>query len=130
MIDRHLAQFPEPTRAALEKLRDVIRAAAPSATESISYQLAAFEQEGMLVALGATANHCSFYVMSGTVLQGFLGELAEYKTSKGTVRFTPDRPLPSSLVNKKIVKARIAENNARSEKRVKRSAARKPAAEK
>ena len=129
MIDRYLAQFPEPTRAALEKLRDVIRAAAPAATETISYQLAAFRQEGMLVAFGATANHCGFYVMSGTVLEGFRDELAEYKTSKGTIRFTPDRPLPSALV-KRIVKARIAENNARLAQRVKRRAARKPAAKK
>ena len=124
MIDQYLAQLPEPTRAALEKLRQAIRAAAPTATETISYQLAAFKHEGMLVAFGAAANHCGFYVMSGTVLQGFRDELAEYKTSKGTIRFTPDRPLPSALV-KRIVRARIAENHARLVQRAKRGAARK-----
>ena len=129
VIDQYLAQFPESTRAALEKLRDVIRTAAPVATETISYQLPAFKHEGMLVAFGATANHCGFYVMSGTVLEGFRDELAEYKTSKGTIRFKPDRPLPSALV-KRIVKARVAENNARLVQRVKRRAARKPAAKK
>ena len=124
VIDQYLAQLPEPTRAALEKLRETIRAAAPTATETISYQLAAFRHEGMLVAFGAAANHCGFYVMSGTVLQGFRDELALYKTSKGTIRFTPDRPLPSALV-KRIVKTRIAENHARLVQRAKRAAARK-----
>ncbi|MHB8815539.1 MAG: iron chaperone, partial [Steroidobacteraceae bacterium] len=122
VIDRYLARLPEPTRAALEKLREAIRAAAPTATETISYQLAAFKQEGMLVAFGAAASHCGFYVMSGTVLEGFRDELAEYKTSKGTIRFTPARPLPSALV-KRIVAARIAENEARVSQRAKRGAA-------
>ena len=124
MIDQYLARLPEPTRAALEKLRKAIRAAAPTATETISYQLAAFRHEGMLVAFGAAKNHCSFYVMSGTVLQGFQDDLAEYKTSKGTIRFTPGRPLPSALV-KRIVGARIAENHARLVQRAKRGATRK-----
>jgi uncharacterized protein YdhG (YjbR/CyaY superfamily) len=124
VIDQYLARLPEPTRTALEKLREAIRAAAPTATETISYKLAAFRHEGMLVAFGAVANRCGFYVMSGTVLQGFRDELAEYKTSKGTIRFTPDRPLPSALV-KRIVGARIAENEARSVQRAKRDAARK-----
>ena len=125
VIDQYLARLPEPTRAALEKLREVIRAAAPTATETISYQLAAFRHEGMLlVAFGAAANHCGFYVMSGTVLEGFRDELAEYQTSKGTIRFTPDRPLPGTLV-KRIVRARIAENEARLAQRAKRGAARK-----
>jgi uncharacterized protein YdhG (YjbR/CyaY superfamily) len=124
VIDQYLAHFPEPTRAALQKLRETIRAAAPTATETISYQLAAFRHEGMLVAFGAAKNHCSFYVMSGTVLQGFRDELAAYKTSKGTIRFTADRPLPSALV-KRIVRARIAENQARLVQRAKRGAARK-----
>jgi hypothetical protein len=83
VIDQYLAQLPEPTRAALEKLRETIRTAAPTATETISYRLAAFRHEGMLVAFGAAANHCGFYVMSGTVLRGFRDELADYKTSKG-----------------------------------------------
>jgi len=85
VIDQYLSQLPEPTRAALQKLREAIRVAAPTATETISYQLPAFRHEGMLVAFGAAANHCGFYVMSGTVLQGFRDELAEYKTSKGRV---------------------------------------------
>jgi uncharacterized protein YdhG (YjbR/CyaY superfamily) len=124
VIDQYLARLPEPTRAALEKLREAIRAAAPTATETISYQLAAFRHEGMLVAFGAAARHCGFYVMSGTVLEGFRDELAEYQTSKGTIRFTPGRPLPGALV-KRIVRARIAENEARLAQRAKRGPAHK-----
>ena len=77
----------------------------------------------MLVAFGAAANHCGFYVMSGTVLPGFRDELADYKTSKGTIRFTPDRLLSSTLV-KRIVRARLAVNRARSVERAKRGATR------
>jgi uncharacterized protein YdhG (YjbR/CyaY superfamily) len=124
VIDQYLARLPEPTRAALEKLREAIRAAAPTATETISYQLAAFRHEGMLVAFGAAASHCGFYVMSGTVLEGFRDELSDYQTSKGTIRFTPDRPLPRALV-KRIVQARIAENEARLAQRAKRGVAHK-----
>ena len=122
VIDQYLARLPEPTRSALEKLRETIRSAAPTATETISYQLAAFRHEGMLVAFGAAASHCGFYVMSGTVLEGFRDELSDYPTSKGTIRFTPARPLPRALV-KRIVRARIAENEARLAQRAKRGVA-------
>jgi uncharacterized protein YdhG (YjbR/CyaY superfamily) len=124
VIDQYLARLPEPTRGALEKLREAIRAAAPTATETISYQLAAFRHEGMLVAFGAATSHCGFYVMSGTVLEGFRDELSDYQTSKGTIRFTPGRPLPRALV-KRIVRARIAENEARLAQRAKRGVARR-----
>ena len=108
-IDEYLAALRDDQRAALEKLRKTIRAAAPDAEECISYQLAAFRLNGMLVAFGATANHCAFYTMSGSTLEAFRNELEGYDTSKGTIRFQPDRPLPAALV-RKLVKARIAEN--------------------
>jgi uncharacterized protein YdhG (YjbR/CyaY superfamily) len=111
-IDQYLATLPPDQRAALEKLRQTIRAAAPRAEECISYQLPAFRQGKMLVAFGATANHCSFYVMSSTTLDAFRDKLEGYDTSKGTVRFQPDEPLPAALV-RKLVKARIAENEGR-----------------
>lgn len=104
-----MAALPPDQRAALEKLRKTIRAAAPDAEECISYQLAAFRQNGMLVSFGATAKHCAFYVMSSTLLESYKDNLADFETSKGTIRFQPDRPLPATLV-KKLVKARIAEN--------------------
>jgi len=108
-IDEYLAALSEDKRAALEKLRKTIRAAAPKAEECISYQLAAFRQNGMLVAFGATANHCAFYLMSSSSVEAHKDELKDYDTSKGTIRFQADKPLPVALV-RKLVKARIAEN--------------------
>jgi uncharacterized protein YdhG (YjbR/CyaY superfamily) len=108
-IDEYLAALSDDTRAALEKLRKTIKAAAPNAEECISYQLPAFRQDGMLVAFGATANHCAFYLMSSSTLEAHKDELKNYDTSKGTIRFQADKPLPVALV-RKLVRARIAEN--------------------
>src|SRR5438128_5153236 len=108
-IDEYLAALSADKRAALEKLRKTIRAAAPKAEECISYQLAAFRQNGMLVAFGATANHCAFYPMSSSTVAAHKDELKNYDTSKGTIRFQADQPLPVALV-RKLVRARIAEN--------------------
>lgn len=108
-IDEYLAAIPENKRAALEKLRQTIHAAAPKAEECISYGLAAFRQNGPLVGFGATANHCAFYLMSGTIVDAHKDELKNYDTSKGTIRFAPEKPLPTALV-RKLVKARLAEN--------------------
>jgi uncharacterized protein YdhG (YjbR/CyaY superfamily) len=108
-IDEYLAALPEDKRAALEKLRRTIRAAAPKAEECISYGLAAFRQDGPLVAFGAGANHCAFYLMSSSTVEAHKDELEGYDTSKGTIRFPADKPLPAALV-RKLVKARIAEN--------------------
>jgi uncharacterized protein YdhG (YjbR/CyaY superfamily) len=108
-IDEYLAALSDDTRAALEKLRKTIKAAAPNAEECISYQLPAFRQDGMLVAFRATANHCAFYLMSSSTLEAHKDELKNYDTSKGTIRFQADKPLPVALV-RKLVRARIAEN--------------------
>lgn len=114
-IDAYLAALGPEQRGALEKLRRMIQAAAPKAEECISYQLPAFRQDGMLVGFGAGAKHCSFYLMSSSVLEGFEEELEGYDTSKGTIRFPADEPLPATLV-RKLVKARLAENAARKRK--------------
>src|SRR5205807_748963 len=108
-IDEYLAALSADKRAALAKLRKIIRALAPEAQECISYQLAAFRQDGMLVAFGATANHCAFYLMSSSTVEAHKDDLKDYDTSKGTIRFQADKPLPAPLV-RKLVKARIAEN--------------------
>src|SRR5260370_31672024 len=107
-IDEYLARLSEDKRAALEKLRKTIKAAAPKAEECISYQVCAFRQNGMLVGFGATANHCAFYLMSGSTLEAHKDDLKDYDTSKGTIRFQADAPLPAALV-RKLVKARLAE---------------------
>jgi uncharacterized protein YdhG (YjbR/CyaY superfamily) len=110
-IDGYLAALSTDKRAALARLRETIRAAAPRAEECISYQLPAFRLDGrMLVWFGASARHCSFY--PGAVVGAYKDELKDYDTSKGTIRFQPSHPLPAALV-RKLVRARIAENAAR-----------------
>lgn len=108
-IDEYLAALSDDKRAALENLRKTIRAAAPKAEECISYQIPAYRQNGMLVGFGATAKHCAFYLMSSSTVETHKDELKGYDTSKGTIRFQADDPLPAALV-RKLVKARIAEN--------------------
>ena len=111
-IDEYLSALSDDKRAALEKLRKTIRAAAPKAEECISYQIPAYRQDGMLVGFGATGNHCAFYLMSSSIVEAHKEELKDYDTSKGTIRFRADKPLPVGLV-RKLVKARIAENAVR-----------------
>jgi uncharacterized protein YdhG (YjbR/CyaY superfamily) len=108
-IDEYLAAVSADQRPALQRLREIIREAAPEADECISYQLAAFRLDGMLVAFGATARHCAFYLMSATTVEAHAEDLRGYDTSKGTIRFQPDQPLPEALV-RKLVEARVAEN--------------------
>lgn len=111
-IDEYLAPLSSEKREALEKLRKDIKAAAPAAEECISYQVPAFRLDGkMLVSFGAAAKHCSFY--PGTfAVEALAHELGAYDTSKGTIRFRPEAPLPSALV-RKLVKASMAEKEAR-----------------
>ena len=109
-IDEYLARLSEDKRAALEQLREIIKKEAPEAEECISYQICAFRQNGMLVGFGATANHCSFFLMNGSTVEKFKDELKGYDLSKGTIRFQASKPLPAALA-RKLVKARIAENN-------------------
>jgi len=109
-VDEFLATVPEPQRAALQELRRVIRAAAPQATELINYGVPMFRLDGRnLVSFGAAKGHCSFYVQSPAVVAAHAADLEGLKTTKGSVSFTPDRPIPPALVTK-LVKARIAEN--------------------
>lgn len=114
-IDEYLARVPKEARATLEKLRQTIRAAAPQAVEVISYQIPMFKQHGMLVAFAAFKDHCSFFPGSG-VMDAYQEELKNYKTSKGTIRFTIDKPLPATLV-KKLVRARLKHNEAAAKKK-------------
>ena len=109
-IDEYLAPLGDDQRAALEKLRKTIRAAAPRAEECINYGIAAFRLNGKpLVGFGAAAKHCAFYPMNGSTVAAFQDEHKDYDTSKGTIRFQPHKPLPAALV-RKLVQARIAEN--------------------
>ncbi len=111
-VDAYMAGIPPKFRIPLQRLRKTIRAAAPEAEEIISYRMPAFRQNGILVYFAAFEDHCSLFVGSPTVRRRFAAELKPFMTGKGTVRFTPDRPLPDRLVTR-IVKARLAENAAR-----------------
>jgi len=105
-IDDYLARVTDDKRAALEQLRQTILEVIPMAEECISYQMPAFRHDGrVLVYFAAAANHCAFY--PGGMVNDFKDELEGYETSKGTIRFQPEHPLPASLV-RKIVKARVA----------------------
>ncbi len=107
--DEYLAALPDDQRAALERLRKAIRAAAPDAEECLSYQLPAFRKKRLLVGFGATPKHCALYLMSSRTIEDHQDALTGYDVSKGTIRFAPDKPLPTTLV-RKLVKARLTEN--------------------
>lgn len=107
-IDAYLARLSDDKRAALEKLRKTIKSAVPKAEECISYGVPAFRLEGrFLVAFGAAAKHCSFFPGS-TPIAVHRDALRAYNTSKGTIRFPADQPLPVALV-RRLVKVRIAQ---------------------
>jgi uncharacterized protein YdhG (YjbR/CyaY superfamily) len=111
-VDDYLAALPEEQRAALEELRKTIKAAAPAATESITYQMPTFKDQGrFLVSYAAFKNHCSLFPASKAVMEAHGEALKPYFSGKGTFRFRPDKPIPAALV-KKIVKIRIEENAA------------------
>ena len=112
-VEEYLAGVPSDERVALEGLRAVIREVIPNATEVISYQVPTFKHKGRgVVAYAAFKHHCSLFVMSKAVADSHARALAGYDTSKGTIRFTVDKPLPDALV-KKLVAARIKENEAK-----------------
>jgi uncharacterized protein YdhG (YjbR/CyaY superfamily) len=108
-VDDYLARVAEPARATLNKVRAVIRSVAPpEATEVISYGIPTFKYKGMLASFAAFSDHCSLFPGAGPTIE-FKNELKNFQTSKGTIRFAPDKPLPATLLTK-LVKARIAEN--------------------
>jgi len=112
-VDEYLAGVPEPARSTLEKVRGAIRSAVPrEATEAIGYGMPMFRYKGALVTYAAFSDHCSFFPMSLAVMAAFKNELKGSISSKGTIRFPLDRPLPAALV-KKLVKARLAEKESK-----------------
>jgi len=112
----HVAYFaavPEPGRATLKRVRDGIRSVLPAgATETISYGIPTFNYKGALVAIAAFSDHCSLFPMGSSAIKQFAADLKPYRTSKGTIQFPFDKPLPATLV-KKIVKACVARNEAK-----------------
>jgi uncharacterized protein YdhG (YjbR/CyaY superfamily) len=110
--DEYLAAVPMPARGALEKLRQAVKSVVADATEGIGYGIVVFKYKGKgLVGLGATENHCAFYVMSTSIIPAHKEMLKSYDAAGGTIRFPADKPLSVSLV-RTLVMARIVENEA------------------
>ncbi|SRR6266568_1919220 len=121
-VDGYLAALPREVRAALEKLRKIIKTATPGTTEVISYKIPVFKYQGRpLVGLGAAKKHCSFFTMSSSMILKLARmrarELKGYDVSGATIHFTPDKPLPTPLVIR-LVKERVAENEKREKRRL------------
>jgi uncharacterized protein YdhG (YjbR/CyaY superfamily) len=105
-FEEYLVGIPEPAGSALKKMRAAIRSAVPAAaTETISYRIPAFKYKGILVWYAAFSKHCSLFP-TASVIEEFRKELKGFSTSKGTIHFPTDKPLPTALI-KKIVKARV-----------------------
>jgi uncharacterized protein YdhG (YjbR/CyaY superfamily) len=116
-VDEYLARVPEPARSALNKVRAAIRSVVPpETTEGISYGMPAFHYQGWLVWYAAFSKHCSLFPLNSALAEMFKDKLKGFQTSKGTLRFTADKPLPAVLV-KKLVKARIAQNEQKNKKK-------------
>lgn len=108
-VDEYFVGVSEPGRSVLKRLRTTIRfAVPPETTETISYGIPAFNYHGTLVYYAAFAHHCSLFPGSAALLTTFKDELKGYRTSKGTIQFPLDKPLPTALI-KRIVRARVAQ---------------------
>lgn len=109
-VDEYLSNTPEPARSTLKHIRKVVQSVVPKeAIEVISYRIPMFKYKGMLVGYAAFAKHCSLFPTGSGVIERFAKELKGYRTSRGTIQFPSDKPLPDALV-KKIVRQRIKEN--------------------
>lgn len=113
-IDEYISMFAEPVRKILNELRYTIREAAPGAEETINYRIPTYSLNGNLVHFAAFKNHVGFYPEPSAV-EAFSKDLAGYETTKGSIRFPLDKPVPFDLV-KRIVRFRVNENLSRKNK--------------
>ena len=115
-VDEYMSAVPEPARTTLKTIRAIIRSVVPpESIECISYGMPAFKYKGALFGYAAFSNHCSLFPMGSSVIQMFKDDLKSFEISKGTIRFPKDKP-PSAALVKKLVKARIAQNEAKSQR--------------
>ncbi len=114
-IDEYISTFPESVQKLLKEMRHVIHAAAPEASEKISYQMPTFYLKGNLVHFAALKNHIGFYPTPSGI-QAYEKELAPYASTKGAVQFPIDKPIPFDVVTK-VVKFRVAENLKKAEQK-------------
>jgi uncharacterized protein YdhG (YjbR/CyaY superfamily) len=108
-VDQYFAAVPDPARGALQQIRAAIHSVVPpDATEIISYKIPAFRHKKVLVWYAAFANHCSLFP-TASVIEQFKDELKDFSTSKGTIHFPMDKPIPVELI-KRLVRARVEQN--------------------
>jgi uncharacterized protein YdhG (YjbR/CyaY superfamily) len=106
--DAYIASFPQGVQATLQQVRQAIKDSAPKAQEVISYSMPAFKQNRILVWFAAFKNHIGFFPKV-SAMEAFKEQLSGYQTSKGTIRFPLDKPMPISLI-KEITKFRVKED--------------------
>jgi len=111
-VDAYLAACPPDAAALLQKIRRSILKAAPEAEEKISYQVPYYKYKGALVCFAWYPGHCSFFVVNKQILADMAEDLKGFRTSGTTIHFSPEHPLPLSLV-RKIVLRRVKENQGR-----------------
>jgi uncharacterized protein YdhG (YjbR/CyaY superfamily) len=107
-VDEYIASFPPNVQATLQQVRQTIKETAPQAKEVISYSMPAFKQNSILVWFAAFKNHIGFFPKVSAI-EAFKEKLSGYQTSKGTIRFPLDKPIPVNLV-REIVKFRVKED--------------------
>ncbi|MCX6379634.1 MAG: DUF1801 domain-containing protein [Armatimonadetes bacterium] len=107
-VDAYIAEYPESVQSLLTLMRETIKTADPEAEELISYGMPAYKREGILVYFAGCKNHIGFYPTASGI-EAFKQELSGYKSSKGSVQFPLDEPLPLELITK-IVQFRVAKN--------------------
>ena len=106
-VDEYLASIsPDSARASLERLRTIIMDEIPEAEEVIAYGIPTYKFLGTMVSIAGFKNHCSFF--PGHTLRDFSDQLAEFKTSRGTVQYKPDHPIPEPIV-RAMLRARYEE---------------------
>jgi uncharacterized protein YdhG (YjbR/CyaY superfamily) len=115
-VDAYIAGFPPEVRKVLEKVRRTIRRAAPDAEESVSYGIAAYKLNGVLIYFAGHRAHLGLYPRTASMTKAFGKELAPYEEGKGTLRFPLDEPVPHDLIER-IVRFRAEENRAKPRKR-------------
>jgi len=111
-VDEYVASIPQPGRSTLQAVRRLVRAAAPEAEEIVSYGVCGYRQHGVLVYIGAAKKHVALYAVGANLRAQYADELKPYVSGDSTIRFPLNEPLPEALVTK-LVKARVAENEAK-----------------
>ena len=108
-VNKYIANLPLEQQIALERVRQIIKNTVPEAIEFISYKMPAYRYHGMLCGFAAFKKHCSYFPWDSKTVEDFKTELKDFKTSAGTIQFTPEKPIPNTLL-KKILQARVKAN--------------------